>query len=120
MTSVGCRSGVHWMRENVALVDRCGDRARKHGLRRPGHVLEQHMAARDQCGEHETNLVGLPVHHLLDVRGQTRNQVGGSNQIRIERLLIESRILHSQPSAHPGLESVVNPSRRERITSHAC
>ena len=42
MTSVGCRSGVHWMRgETSRPRSTAGDRAREHRLRRAGDVLEQ-------------------------------------------------------------------------------
>ena len=68
VTSVGCRSGVHWMREKVAPSIAAGDRAREDGLRGPGDVLEQHVAAADERGQHELDLLGLAVHDRLDVR----------------------------------------------------
>ena len=50
VTSVGWRSGVHWIRENTAPVDAACDRARENGLRRSRDVLEQNVAAADEGG----------------------------------------------------------------------
>ena len=56
-------------------VDRAGDRAGEHGLRRAGHVLEQHVAVADERREHEPHLLGLAVDDRLDVRDQPRGDL---------------------------------------------
>ncbi len=67
VTSVGWRSGVHWMRVECAPLDRAGDRAREHRLRRAGDVLEQRVAAAHERGDDELDLLPLAVHDRLDV-----------------------------------------------------
>ncbi len=75
VTSVGWRSGVHWIREIVDAVDAAADRAGEHRLRRAGHVLEQHVAAAHQRGEDELDLLALAVDDRLDVVEQARRDV---------------------------------------------
>ena len=48
-------------------LDRLGDRARQHRLRRPRNVLEQHVTPTDQGGQDELDLVALAVDDRLDV-----------------------------------------------------
>ena len=76
MTSVGCRSGVHWMREKVAPSTLPAIARGEHRLRRSGHVLEQHVPAADECGEDELDLLRLAANDRLDVREQQRRQLG--------------------------------------------
>ena len=68
--SVGCRSGVHWIRANVDAVDRLRDRARQDRLRRSGHVLEQHVPAGDQRRQDQRDLIVLADDDPFDVRKQ--------------------------------------------------
>ena len=76
VTSVGCRSGVHWIREETRALDRLRDRPGEHRLRRARHVLEQHVASADEGGDDERDLVALAVHDRLDVVEQpARNRV---------------------------------------------
>ena len=75
MTSVGCRSGVHWIRADRDALDAAADRAGEHRLRRAGHVLEQHVAAAQQRGEDELDLLALAVDDRLDVVEQPRRDV---------------------------------------------
>ena len=80
MTSVGCRSGVHWMRPVVApTIVRAKD-AGEDGLRGAGNVLEQYVPATRHRREDELDLVGLAVDDRLDVR----DEVGGSVRRTIE------------------------------------
>jgi hypothetical protein len=56
-------------------LDAAADRAREHGLRRAGDVLEQDVAAAHQRGENELDLLALPVDDRLDVVEQARGDV---------------------------------------------
>ena len=99
MTSVGCRSGVHWMREACAPLDRLGDRAREHGLGRSGHVLEQHVAAAGSA--ERTSLISsrLP-------RTTTRRCRGSGRRPRSRRRSSRSRLVgsHHHLVRQPGVE----------------
>ena len=83
MTSVGCRSGVHWMRDGAAPVDRLPAIARASTvLAVPGTSSKQHVPAADHGGEDELDLVSLAVDDGLDVlqepirrRGRALEQV---------------------------------------------
>src|SRR5581483_9931431 len=84
VTSVGWRSGVHWMREAWApLIEPAI--AREHGLRRAGDVLQEHVPAAHERGHDELDLLPLPVHDGLDVVEQAfgdrvrRSQIVGSH-----------------------------------------
>jgi hypothetical protein len=57
-------------------LDQAGDRTRQDGLRRAWHVLEQDVPATHERREDELDLVGLPMHHLLDIREQARRRSG--------------------------------------------
>ena len=70
MTSVGCRSGVHWILETVAPSIEPRERPRQDRLGGPGHVLEQHVPFAGERREHERDLVVLAVHDRLDVAEQ--------------------------------------------------
>ena len=48
-------------------LDASGDRSREHGLGRPGHVLEEHVAVARERGQDELDLVALAVDDRLDV-----------------------------------------------------
>ena len=86
MTSVGCRSGVHWMRANARAVDRLRDRAREDRLRGAGHVLEQHVAAARERREDERDLVVLAEDDALDVPAQPRrDRLGRDEAVRLLR-----------------------------------
>ena len=67
MTSVGCRSGVHWMRDETAPSIDCAIDAREHGLRGSRHVLEQRVTAAEERRDDERDLLALAVHDRLDV-----------------------------------------------------
>ena len=60
-------SGVHWMRFDTRTLDRAGERARQHGLRGARHVLEQHVPAARERGEHDADLLALADHDRLGV-----------------------------------------------------
>ena len=75
VTSVGWRSGVHWIRDGTDALDAAADRAREHGLRGAGDVLEQHVAAAHERGQDELDLVALAVDDRLDVVEQARRDV---------------------------------------------
>ena len=69
---------MHWIRENVAPSIAARDRAGEHGLRRPRDVLEQHVAAADERGEDELDLLRLPVDDGLDVRAAAAAAMSGA------------------------------------------
>ncbi len=70
VTSVGCRSGVHWILETVApSIEPPSARARTV-LAVPGHVLEEDVPFAGERREHEGDLVVLAVHDRLDVAEQ--------------------------------------------------
>jgi hypothetical protein len=62
--------------------DRLRDRPRQHGLRRSGHVLEQHVALADECGQHELDLLALAVDDVLDRPQEPRGDLGGTGERR--------------------------------------
>ena len=76
MTSVGCRSGVHWIARRRRALDRLRDRAREHRLGRSGHVLEEHVAAARERGEDELDLAPLAVDDRLDVGEEAVRDAG--------------------------------------------
>ena len=76
MTSFGCRSGVHWTRDGHGSVDRLGDRAREHGLRRARYVLEEHVPAARERAQDEPDLLGLAVDDRLDVLAEAGRDGG--------------------------------------------
>jgi hypothetical protein len=59
-------------------LDRLRDRAREHRLRGPGHVLEQDVAAADERGEDELDLLVLAVDDRLDVLEEAVSEPGGA------------------------------------------
>ena len=61
-------------------LDRLGDGAREHGLRRARHVLEEHVAVAGERRQDEADLVALPVHDRLDVREQPVGDLDGLAQ----------------------------------------
>ena len=61
-------------------LDRLRDGAREHGLRRPGHVLEEHVAVAGERRQDEPDLVALAVHDRLDVREQPVGDLDGLAQ----------------------------------------
>ena len=71
VASVGCRSGVHWMRENSMSLDAGRDRPGEDRLRRAGHVLEQDVPAGDEGRQDEADLLALAVDDRLEVVDQT-------------------------------------------------
>jgi hypothetical protein len=56
-TSAGSRSLVNWTRQGVG----------QRGLADPGHVVDQQVAAGQQAGEGEADLLVLPHHDLADL-----------------------------------------------------
>ena len=78
--------------------DALRDRAREHGLRRAGNVLEEHVAARRERGEHEPDLLALPVDDGLHVREQACGDVDGAFEPDADRLLVDPWRGHSR---HP-------------------
>ena len=70
MTSFGCRSGVHWMRDGTApSIDWAIARA-STVFAVPGHVLEEHVPAARERAQDEPDLLGLAVDDRLDVLAQ--------------------------------------------------
>ena len=51
----------------LRALDRAGERARQHGLGGARHVLEQHVPAARERGEHDADLLPLADHHRLGV-----------------------------------------------------
>ena len=76
--------------------ERLRDRPGQDGLGRPGHVLEQHVAAADERREDELDLLPLAVDDRLDVREEPLRERGRSD----ERLALEQ---HAGFSVHQGL-----------------
>ena len=68
---------MHWILRN----ERSSERARENGLGGSRHVLEEHVAVAGERGEHEADLVRLPVHDGLDVREQPLGDIDGLAQI---------------------------------------
>ena len=73
-------------------VDAAGDRAREHRLGRPGHVLQQDMAAADQRGEDELDLVRLAADDRFHVLQQARSQLR-----RAPEALVPGTCAHAYP-----------------------
>ena len=59
--SLGSRSGVHWMRANPPSIDSATTRAAVV-LARPGHALDQDVAAGEQPDQQRFAQVVLPDH----------------------------------------------------------
>ena len=58
---------MHWMRLTDRAFDAARDRARKHGLRGPRHVLEQHVAAAGERAHCECDGLRLAEDDGLDI-----------------------------------------------------
>ena len=82
MTSVGWRSGVHWIARRVAPSIERGDRAGEHGLGGAGHVLEQNVAAAEERAQDELIWLRLPSTTQLDVVEQPLGQLGRGGELR--------------------------------------
>ncbi len=80
VTSVGCRSGVHWMRLDARAVDRAGERPRQHRLGRARDVLEQHVPATRERGDDDADLLALADHDRLDVLHETIDDRDGAGE----------------------------------------
>ena len=98
MTSVGCRSGVHWMRVPTAPSTLCAIARASTVFAVPGDVLEEHVATRRERGEHEPDLLALPVDDRLHVREQACGDVDGAFEPDADRLLVDPWRGHSR---HP-------------------
>ena len=61
---------MHWMRANSVPSIVCAIERARIVFAVPGHVLEQHVPAARERGEHERDLVVLAEHDLLDVADQ--------------------------------------------------
>ena len=70
MTSVGWRSGVHWIAGDGRAFDRLRDRAGEDRLRRSGHVLEQDVTLCGERREDERDLLALAEDDPPDVAEQ--------------------------------------------------
>ena len=68
--SVGCRSGVHWIRLATAPSMLPAIARASTVLAVPGDVLEQHVTARRERGDHERDRLALAEHDGLDVPAQ--------------------------------------------------
>ena len=66
------------MRLATRAFDAGRDRAREHGLRRAGDVLEQDVTAAGERRDHERDLLVLAEHDGLDVAEQAAGDVGRS------------------------------------------
>ena len=67
-----------------SAVDAACDRAGEDGLRRSRDVLQQHVAAADERGQDEPDLLGLPAHDRLDVAEQPCRDVRGGRARRVQ------------------------------------
>ncbi len=88
-------------------LDASGDRAREHGLRGAGHVLQQDMAAADEGGQDEPDLLRLAAHDGLDVRKQARRGVGGRahGSIRLHQSSWQSVEVNSRAVFAPAMDA---------------
>ena len=59
-------------------LDRLSDRTGEHRLRRPRHILEEHMTPAQERGENESDLVALAVDDRFDVLEEAVRQRGGA------------------------------------------
>ena len=64
--SAGSRSGVNWMRENVALM-RLRQRLDRERLREARHALDQAVAAGQKADQHALDHVALADDDLADL-----------------------------------------------------
>ena len=111
VTSVGWRSGVHWMRPTVApSIEPASERARMV-FAVPGHVLEQDVPARGERREDEVDPIGLAAHDRLDVVAQAFRGRGRPLEalVRLDRRL-EVLLCHDLPGL-PRRCSVAHNSR---------
>ena len=65
MTSAGSRSGVNCSRRK-SRPERLREAARGQRLAQAGQVLQQHVAAGQDAGEHQLQRVALAHHHGAD------------------------------------------------------
>ena len=82
MTSLGCRSGVHWTRENAASSMQRAIARASTVLPVPGHVLEQHVPLARESGQDELQLLALPAQHRFDPRRESLGDAYGFVQPR--------------------------------------
>ena len=73
--SAGIRSGVNWMRLNVA-VDDVGEGADEHRLAQAGHAFEQRVAVGDQADQRLPDEVVLADDDALDLAFDGGRQLG--------------------------------------------
>ena len=86
MTSVGCRSGVHWIRANVVPAIVCAIARARIVFAVPGHVLEQHVPAARERREDERDLLVLAEDDALDVPAQPlRDRLRRDEAVRLLR-----------------------------------
>ena len=111
MTSVGCRSGVHWIRDGATPSMLPAIARASTVLAVPGDVLEQHVPAAHERREDELDLLALAVDDRLDVV----EQAGGDLDRRAEALLPLLEI--AVDLGHPGLVHGADPSR---TVAHRC
>ena len=74
MMSLGSRSGVHWIRANVALTA-FGERRRRRGLRQPRHALQQDVALRQHRDQQAGAESDLADHLAVVCRGEPAEAV---------------------------------------------
>ena len=105
VTSVGSRSGVNWTRENprpVTLANGPGGQR----LCEPGDVLEQHVAVRQEAGEHELEPVALADDGTLDLIEHDGRTGGELAQLHASR----SRSSTARSTVSSGIPDAVRSS----------
>ena len=81
MTSVGCRSGVHWMRAFVAPSIEPPIARASTVFAVPGTSSKSTCPPQMSADEHELDLVRLAVDDRLDVRDEARGERGGAFEV---------------------------------------
>ena len=100
--SVGCRSGVHWIRETVAPSTEPASARASTVFAVPGTSSSRTWPLAGECGEHEPDLLVLALDDRRDVLGETTDR---RRRLCDDRVL--TRLSLSSPSA---TSSVAVPS----------
>ena len=106
------RDAEHVAREQIArelhasklAADRLGDRARERGLADPGHVLDEHVAAREQRDSASSTASGFPSRACSTALRRRAMAGGGSRAMATAEVIatILARVVWRSASAHCG------------------
>ena len=94
-------------------LDRSGDGASEHRLRRSRHVFEEHVTLAGQRGEDELDLASLAVDDGLDVVGQPPRDSHGALEARVAAV-------GSLRPVHPAPQCRRSPPGIRGLTVHLC